>query len=46
MERIYPFLERGALIEALDDTPCAEHWHAADPQAFMPKVRGGPQQHG
>ncbi|MFT5449894.1 MAG: glutamate synthase domain-containing protein 2 [Gammaproteobacteria bacterium] len=37
-DRVYKFLPENALIEAPDETPYADWWHAADPDSFRPRV--------
>lgn len=37
MDRLYPFLTPGALIDAPDATPYASEWAAADPASFAPR---------
>jgi len=46
LDRIYPFLAPGALVEAPDETPYADDWRAADPATFLPRIDVGPQRHG
>jgi glutamate synthase domain-containing protein 2 len=46
MDRIYPFLAPGALVEVPDETPYADYWRAADPHSFSPRIDVGPQRHG
>jgi glutamate synthase domain-containing protein 2 len=43
LDRIYTFLEPGALLAAPDTTPYAEEWRAADPDTFEPRIGVGPQ---
>ena len=43
LDRIYTFLEPGALLAAPDMTPYAEEWRAADPDSFEPRMDVGPQ---
>ncbi len=41
IDHIYPFLAKNALIDAPDETPYAEWWHAADPDSFRPDYGSG-----
>ncbi|MEN2976890.1 FMN-binding glutamate synthase family protein [Tistrella bauzanensis] len=40
IDRLYPFLKPGVLIEAPDATPYAADWAAADPASFAPRRIG------
>ncbi len=43
LDRIYTFLESGALLDAPDETPYAAEWHAADADSFAPRQTVGPR---
>jgi glutamate synthase domain-containing protein 2 len=46
LDRVYTFLEPGALLAAPDMTPYAEEWRAANPDSFEPRIGVGPQREG
>lgn len=43
LDRIYTFLEVGALLDAPDETPYAAEWQAADADSFAPRQAVGPR---
>ncbi|MEP9354082.1 FMN-binding glutamate synthase family protein [Xanthobacter sp. KR7-65] len=43
LDRIYPFLASGALLDAPDETPYAPEWAAADADSFAPRAVVGPR---
>ncbi|MFS8036371.1 FMN-binding glutamate synthase family protein [Xanthobacter sp. AM11] len=43
LDRLYPFLPSGALLDAPDETPYAAEWQAADADSFAPRQEVGPR---